>query len=246
MALTTKSYRRAAEGMTIVEHLQEARKRIMIIFLAVFILGTAAFIDYNQILNLLRHPLCQVAPNQCTFLATGPLDGLSVRVKIALYAGFLFATPVVFYQLWRFITPGLKAQEKRYVIPFVSASVGFFAGGCVVAYFTFKHALEFLRTISGDGFQFHYTATSYLSLIVLMMVLFGVVFEFPVVLVTLEMLNLVSPNQLLHSWRWAMIGITIAAGVLTPSSDPFSMMAMALPLVLFYFGAIGFGKLLGK
>jgi sec-independent protein translocase protein TatC len=246
MSPITKSYRRAAEGMTIVEHLKEARRRLIVSIASVFILGTFAFIDYNQILGWLRRPYCETQPTSCSFYVLAPLDGLTLRIKIAIFGGLLLATPVIFYQLWRFITPGLRDREKRYVIPFLATSVSFFLGGCIVAYFTFEHSLKFLQSIGGNDLQAHYNPVSYLNLILLIMLVFGIVFEFPVVLVTLELLNIVTPNQLLRATRWAIIAVTVVSAVITPSGDPFSMLVMASALLIFYYGAIGFGKLIGK
>jgi sec-independent protein translocase protein TatC len=243
MSPITKSGRRAVAGMSIAEHLQEARKRLLIAFTAVLLLGVFAFIDYNQILHWLQEPYCRVSKGDCRFLVTGPLDGLTLRIKIAFFGGLLLGSPVVFYEMWRFITPGLKRNEKKYALPFVAASVIFFAAGCVVAYFSFEHALQFLQSIGGHELQARYNPVSYLNLIILMMVIFGITFEFPVVLVSLEFAGIVTPNQLLRSWRWALIGITIVAGVFTPSGDPFSMLALMVPLIFFYFASIVVGKL---
>src|SRR5580658_5087879 len=139
MTPVTKAYRRATEGMTIVEHLREARKRLMVALIAYFAMAVVAFIFYDTIIKWLQHPYCQVSPNSCAFYASSPFDGLTLRINIALFGGLLLASPVIFYELWRFITPGLKAREKKFVIPFLVATVGFFAGGCVVAYLTFEH-----------------------------------------------------------------------------------------------------------
>jgi sec-independent protein translocase protein TatC len=118
--------------------------------------------------------------------------------------------------------------------------------GCALAYYILPHALGFLQRVGGPSLKEIYNPNQYLSLILLMMVLFGLTFEFPVILVALEMVGVVSSTQLLHWWRWAVIAITVVAGVFTPSSDPFSMMALALPLVGFYFVSILIGKLLGR
>ncbi len=242
----TKSGQRAASGMTISEHINEARKRLMIAFGAVFVMAIVAFILYPQILGWLQKPYCSVSPKNCYFLVTAPLDGLTLRIKIAFFGGLLFASPVVFYELWRFITPGLKKAEKRYIIPFVSASVVFFAAGSVVAYYSFEHALKFLQAIGGHELVAHYNPVDYLNLILLMMFIFGVTFEFPVVLVSLEMANVVTPATLLRSWRWAIIAITLVAAIFTPSGDPFSMLVLMVPLIAFYFASIAVGKLAGK
>lgn len=247
MSPITASGKRAVSGMTLYEHIKEARRRLLTVVVAVVITGTVCFIFYPEILNWLREPYCHVQGKLgCSFLATGPLDGLNLRIKIGLFGGLLLALPVLFYELWRFVMPGLKKREKQYAIPFVVCSITFFLAGCVVAYFSFQHALGFLKSFGGPDLQYHLNPVSYLNLIVLMMFLFGVIFELPVVLVSLELANVVSPAQLLHVWRPAIIGLVIAAAVLTPSGDPVSMCVMAIPLILFYYGAIGVGKLLGK
>ena len=121
-----------------------------------------------------------------------------------------------------------------------------FLFGCLVAYLVFPHALHFLIAVGGNRITEILSPNSYLSLVIWMMVIFGLAFEFPVLLVALELVRVVTPAQLLRWWRWAVIGITAAAGIFTPSSDPFSMLALAVPLVVFYFAAIGIGKLLGR
>ncbi len=233
----------AASGMTLAEHLAEARHRIMVSLLAIIVLGVAAFLFYPQILQFLQHPYCRDVPKRCQFLVTNPLDGLTLRVKIAFFGGLLFASPVWFWEMWRFITPGLRARERRYAVPFVAASVLFFAAGCAVAYFSFGHALSFLQSIGGHSLVAFYNPNQYLGLFLMMMFIFGVTFEFPVVLVALELAHVVTPRQLLRSWRYALIAIVVAAAVFTPSGDPLSMFALAIPLTAFYFLAIGVGKL---
>jgi sec-independent protein translocase protein TatC len=239
-------FRKAAEGMTLAEHLAEARRRFLISISSVMVLGIAAFMLYPQILHILQKPYCAATPHHCQFLVTNPLDGLSLRIKIAFFGGVLFSSPVLFWQTWRFITPGLKAKERRYAIPFVAFSILFFAGGVAVAYFSFGHAISFLEAIGGKSLVTFYNPNQYLTLFLLMMFIFGITFEFPVVLVAIELAGLVTPAQLLKSWRYAVIAITVASAVFTPSGDPLSMMALAVPLTVFYFLAIGLGKLLRR
>ncbi len=239
-------FRHAAEGMTLAEHLGEARHRFMIAIGSVLALGVAAFIFYPDILKVLQDPYCRAVPRHCTFLATSPLDGLNLRIKIGFFGGLLFASPIVFWQVWRFVTPGLKATERRYAVPFVAASVLFFAGGVVLAYFSFGHAIKFLQTIGGHSLVAFYNPNQYLSLFLLMMFIFGVTFEFPVVLVALELARVITPRQLLRWWRYALIAITIGSAVFTPSGDPLSMLALAVPLTAFYFLSIAVGKLLHR
>ena len=182
----------------------------------------------------------------CNLFVTSPLDGLSLRVKIALFGGLVLASPVILYQIWRFVTPGLKASERRYAIPFVLSAFVLFLFGAATAYITLPHALGWLKSVGGPNLQAIYDPIPYLGLILLMMTIFGLTFEFPVVLVSLELARVVTPARLLRSWRWAVIIIVVIAAVFTPSSDPFSMFALAIPLVVFYFLSIGIGKLLGR
>jgi sec-independent protein translocase protein TatC len=234
------------DSMTLVEHLTELRTRVLVCAAAFLVMAVVAFVVYPQILSFLKHPYCQVAPKHCSFYITGPLDGLALRVKIAAYGGLFLASPVLLWEFWRFITPGLHPKEKRYAIPFVVASISLFALGCVVAFLTFPHALKWLDSIGGPSLNEIYDPTKYLSLIVLLMVVFGITFEFPVLLVSLEVAGVVTPQKL-SSWRrWAIVGIVVVAGVITPSSDPFSMLALAIPLYIFYEMSIVIGKLIRR
>ncbi len=232
--------------MTLAEHLAEARSRFLKSAAALLVAGVVAFVIYPEILKVLQHPYCAAVPHHCTFLVTNPLDGLTLRVKIGFFGGLLLSSPVLFWHLWRFVAPGLKSKERRYAIPFITASVLFFSGGVVVAYFSFGHAIRFLQAIGGHSLVTDYNPNQYLGLFLMMMFIFGVTFEFPVVLVALELIGVVTPRQLLRSWRYAVIAITVAAAVFTPSGDPLSMLAMAAPLTVFYFMAIGVGKLFKK
>ncbi|MGO8874098.1 MAG: twin-arginine translocase subunit TatC [Acidimicrobiales bacterium] len=234
------------DSMTLAEHLTELRRRVLICLVTFLITGTVAFLLYNPILAALKHPYCQVAPHHCSFYITGPLDGLALRVKIAAYGGLFLASPVLLWELWRFITPGLNPKEKKYVIPFIVASILLFALGCAVAFVTFPHALGWLQSIGGPSLNEIYDPTKYLGLIILLMVVFGLTFEFPVLLVSLEIAGVLSPKKLASWRRWAIVIIVVVAGVVTPSSDPFSMMAMAIPLYLFYELSIVIGKIIKR
>ncbi len=250
--------------MTLAEHLGELRYRLVVCVAAFFITAVLCVFLYEPILHFLIRPLCNVdaaaarqhgrsvtslaAPSggTCNLFVTSPLDGLSLRVKIAVFGGLVMASPVILFQLWRFITPGLQAREKKYAVPFVSAAFVLFLMGAATAYFVLPHALGFLKSVGGPNLQEIYDPIPYLGLILLMMTLFGLTFQFPVILVSLELARVVTPARLLRSWRWAVILITVVAGVFTPSSDPFSMLALAVPLVFFYFISIGIGKLAGR
>lgn len=242
LSLKRRTDKPAPDAMTLVEHLTELRRRVLVSVAAFLVMATVAFLGYNWILALLKHPYCQVAPTHCGFYVTGPLDGLALRIKIAAYGGIFLASPVWLWELWRFITPGLNPKEKKYAIPFIVATISLFTLGATVAFLIFPHALQWLDSIGGPSLNQILDPNKYLSLIILLMVAFGVTFEFPVLLVSLELAGVLTPKQL-GSWRrWAIIGIVVLAGVITPSSDPFSMLAMAIPLYIFYEVSIIIGK----
>lgn len=236
------------DSMTVGEHLGELRRRLIIAVLAFVAAACVAAVFYGTELSVLRHPYCQMTPGAgCPhFYVTGTLDQLGLRVKLAAFGGLVLSSPVLLFQMWRFITPGLRAREKRYAVPFVVATVALFLAGCGIVYVVLPHTLGWLLTLGGPSIHVLLSPTSYFTMVLWLMVIFGLAFEFPAVLVALELARVVSPAALLRHWRWAIIGITVAAAVFTPSSDPFSMCALAVPLVAFYFGAIGVGKLLGR
>jgi len=255
--------RPSPDNMTLGEHLGELRRRVIICVIAFAAAATVAVIAYEPILHFLLRPLCTVdastvhhttgggsliiaSNGTCNLFVTSPLDGLSLRIKIALFGGLVLASPVILFQVWRFVTPGLKASERRYAIPFVVSAFVLFLLGAATAYITLPHALGWLKSVGGPNLQAIYDPIPYLGLILLMMTIFGLTFEFPVVLVSLELAHVVTPARLLHAWRWAVIIIVVVAAVFTPSSDPFSMFALAIPLTAFYFISIGIGKLLGR
>ncbi len=232
-------------GMTLGEHLGELRRRVIVAVVAFVIAACIAAVFYDWLLAILRHPYCEIAAGRgCNLYVTGPLTQLTLRVELAAFGGLILASPVVLWELWRFITPGLRPTERRYAIPFVFASVLLFLFGCLVVYVVLPHTLGWLISVGGPNVHELLNPDSYLTLVLLLMLLFGLTFEFPAVLVALQLAGVVKPAALLHRWRWAVIGITVGAAVFTPSSDPFSMCALAVPLVAFYFASIGIGKLL--
>ncbi len=234
------------DAMTLAEHLTELRRRVLVSGAAFLVGATVAFVSYSWILGVLKHPYCQVEPHRCGFYVTGPLDGLALRIRISVYGGMFLASPVWLWEVWRFITPGLHPKEKRYAVPFIVASISLFALGCAVAFVTFPHALAWLSSIGGPTLTQILDPNKYLGLIVLLMVAFGVTFEFPVLLVSLELAGVLTPQQL-SSWRrWAIVVIVVLAGVVTPSSDPFSMIAMAVPLYIFYELSIVVGRIVRR
>ena len=234
--------------MTLVEHLTELRRRLFISIIAVVVGGVVAFILYNHILAFLIHPYCSVLPpgKKCSLFIQDPLEGFAARLKVAGYGGLMLALPVVLWQIWRFITPGLKPREKRYAIPFVASSMVLFFLGAALAYITFSKALSFLQSVGGSNFQEIYSPGKYLRLILLMFFAFGLSFEFPVVLIALELTGVLTSKKLRGWRRQAFLIIVIFAAVITPSQDPYTLFAMSIPMYIFYEASILIGRLLKK
>lgn len=222
-----------AGHMTLWEHIAELRSRLFRIAVAVAVAGIVGWLLYPWVLELLKHPFNEIQPDQ-PFIATEPLQAFGLRVKMSLYVGVALAMPVIMWQVWRFVTPGLHPHEKKYAIPFTLSAVVLFVLGAVVAYFILNPTLRFLTSVGGAEIEPFYTADSYVTLIVWMMLAFGIGFEFPVVLVALQLLGVLTPRRLVQWWRWALVVIVVIAAVITPSGDPISMFALAVPMALLY------------
>lgn len=242
------------DAMTLLEHLAELRRRLIVCIVVFAVAGIATYFVYAPILSALREPYCtailqlhQIRQlSACHLYITAPLQGFTTRLNVAAYGGLVLALPVILFELWRFVTPGLKANERRYALPFVAVSVLLFAAGGLVAYFIYGKALHFLIGASGSHIRTIFTPNSYLSLLGALVLIFGIAFEFPVLLVALELAGAVTSRGLRSFRRWAILLIVIFSAVITPSSDPFSMLALAVPLLVFYEGSILVGRLLGK
>ncbi|QGG95285.1 twin-arginine translocase subunit TatC [Actinomarinicola tropica] len=233
--------------MTLIEHLAELRSRIITSVLAVTAGAVVAFWQYEPIIDWLSGPYCEIRPDaECVFLQTDPLESFGVRITVAVYTGLALAMPIVLFQVWRFITPGLHPREKRYAVPFVTAGVVLFVLGAGLAFWTVPKALDFLVSIGGDQFEQFFSGSAYLSFLVKMMVGFGIGFEFPILLVFLQIAGILSPDQLAGIRRYAIVGIVTLVAVITPSGDPISLAILSVPMYLFFEASIVIGRLLRR
>ena len=236
------------DRMTLTEHLRELRSRIIRCLLAIVVGIILIMAFYDPVLRFLKRPyvdLCESKPEGfCTpnLISLGPLDGLTTRLSIATYGGIIIALPVILWQIWRFVVPALHQKEKRYAIPFVFSSVLLFLLGGFLAYYTLEKALEFLVSWAGEDVQAVFPVSKYISLVGLMVFAFGIGFEFPVLLVFLQLVGVLTPRTLLKGWRYAILAIFMLAAVITPSGDPYSMMMLAGPMTVFYLISIVIGK----
>jgi len=240
--------------MTLMDHLGELRHRLIVCLIALAVCAIPAWFLYEPVLNLLREPYCdfieshpdQVAIEKCTFVYNGVIDGFTTKMKMVLYMGLAIALPIVLYQLWMFIMPGLTERERRYAIPFVASSLILFLAGGVFAYLVLPRGLEFLLGFAGPEVSPLLTFDRYVSFVVLVILAFGVSFLLPVLLVFLEMVGVLT-HQRLASWRrWAFLAIFVFAAIITPSADFLTLFALAIPMYLFYEAAIIIGRLLRR
>ena len=241
--------------MPLMEHLKELRDRVIKCVLAIAVGASVGFALYEPIFDFLIGPyrdLCEKDPEssitQCALLATDPLEGFTVRLKVSTYGGVALVLPVLLWQIWRFVSPGLYAKEKKYAIPFISSAVVLFVMGAGIAYWTMPKAIDFLVSIGGgeENIVTAYSPSKYFQLIVFMMLSFGIGFQFPVLLVALELVGVVSPEALARVRRYAIVGIAVLVAVITPSGDPISMLALTVPMVVFYEAAIIIGKVVRR
>jgi sec-independent protein translocase protein TatC len=240
--------------MTILEHVAELRDRLVKSSVALIVATLiSAFLLYDQTFRFITRSYCEIDPRyritsaagqSCGLLAQSPLEGLSIRIRLSLVLGLLIAMPVIAYQLWRFIAPGLKQSEKRFAIPFALASTLLFAGGVTIAFVTMPKAIGFLVAAGGEGLINFYAADRYLRFVMFMGLAFGLTFEFPLVLVFLSMAGVLSSQAMLRAWRPAVALIIVVAAVVTPSQDPISLFSMAIPMWIFYFAAAAVARFL--
>ena len=240
--------------MSLIEHLTELRDRLIKVVIALAVGMVVAFLLYDPIFDFLLGPYEDVANSRPEsslgdgrLLQVDPLEGFGVRMKLALYGGIALAMPVILWQLWRFVTPGLYAHEKRYAIPFIVSALTLFVLGAGLAYYTLPRALEFLVDIGGsENFVTAFAPGKYFTLITYMMLAFGIGFEFPILLIFLQMAEIVEPQQLRQARRYAIVGICVLVAVITPSGDPISMLMLSVPMVLFYEASILVGRVLQR
>lgn len=243
MKLLRRNPREPGGTMTIVEHLQELRYRLVWCIASIGVASIAGWALFDRILTRLRGPYCEALsalppgsqpPTGCRLVFSGPVEPFIIKLKVVLFVGLALALPIVLFQFWRFVTPGLTRRERRLAIPFVGSSVALFVLGGWFAYLTLPRGLEFLLGFAGPGTVPLLTAGRYVGFVLLLTIAFGLAFEFPLVLIFLALVGVTS-SKALRRWRpYAVLTIAIAAAVITPSQDPYTMLAMMLPMVLFY------------
>ena len=221
--------------MSLIEHLEELRRRLIIIVGAILLAAVAGFIISRPVLDLLRAPL----PDQYeTLVILGPADALGAQLKIAGFLGIAFAMPVILFEVWRFVTPGLTRRERRFIWPVMVAALVLFALGVLIGYIVIPYALNFLLGFAGDGIEPNLTVEGYIGFVTTMMLAFGLVLEFPIVLIGLARVGVLSHRRLASQRRWAILAIVLFAIVLTPGGDPISPLILSSVMFILFEGSL--------
>jgi sec-independent protein translocase protein TatC len=223
------------EKLPLTSHLEELRKRLIICLIATGIGFCACYGLSEQIFLLLSAPLIKSMPEGSSFIFTGVTEAFFTYMKLAFFAGIFVASPVIIYQIWAFVAPGLYDKERRSILPFVFLAVVFFIGGTAFAYFVvFPSAFKFFLTYNTQYVKIMPSIGEYLSFSCLFLLGFGVVFELPVFIICLARLGIITHKQLQKSRKVVIIGIFIAAAILTPTPDAVNQLLMAVPMLILY------------
>jgi sec-independent protein translocase protein TatC len=232
--------------MPVLDHLRELRRRIVAVLILVGLGAVLGWFLYPHTLEFLRHPYCSVPAKYratptgkgCILVYHGALDGFTTRLKVSAISGAVFTGPFWLYQIWAFITPGLRKNERKYTLVFVVASTILFAAGVALAYVVLSKGLRVLLEASGTGTAAQLTVSDYISFVTLMLVVFGAAFELPLLVVMANFAGVLPAKLLKKSRRIGIFLIFLFAAVATPSTDPFTMCAMAVPMVILFEAAI--------
>ena len=243
--------------MTLVEHLDELRSRIFRSAVAIGIAFSIGFVFRDALFDFLIGPYCDLPAdlragsaifdaNECSLIVTNPLGAFFVRIKAAAVLAIVLAAPPVCYQIWRFITPGLHANERRYAMPFMVLTFLLFAGGAAFAYLIIPRGLEFLVSFAGENVVALLDADEYITFLLKTMLGFGLSFLAPLIVAMLTLAGVVTADTLRTHRRHAIFVAFVLAAVITPTQDPFTMVLMGGPLVLFFECNILFARFLDR
>ncbi|HJQ43960.1 MAG TPA: twin-arginine translocase subunit TatC [Jatrophihabitantaceae bacterium] len=233
--------------MSVLDHLRELRRRLILAVLFILAGAVLGWILYDHTLEFLKHPYCSVptkyrfqpaGTQKCVLTYPGVLDGFTARLQISVISGAVFTAPLWLYQIWAFITPGLRKNERRYTIIFIVASTLLFAAGMALAYVVLSKGLNVILHVATDQTQAILTVNKYIGFVTLMLITFGAAFELPLLVVMANFAGVLPASVLKRTQRIAVFLIFTFAAIATPTTDPFTMCAMAIPMVLLYEGAV--------
>lgn len=220
--------------MTFMEHLNELRSRVTRAAAAVLVGAIGAFAFRERLFALLASPYNEVVGPGEKLVFLNPTGAFALFMKLSLWGGLIVASPVVIYQLWRFIAPALTDKERKYLIPASGVLALLFVGGVSAGYWSLDRGLTFLLDFGGDQIDPVIEAQNYMTFAMRFLLAFGAAFEFPVFLFGAAVINIVTSKKLREGRRWAVLIIVIAAAVITPSGDPITLLLLSGPLYVLY------------
>ncbi len=235
--------------MSLLDHFRELRKRLVRAALSIAIFGVLGWVFYSKIVRVLTKPVCDLSraastPHHCGVLyIDGVLGPLNLQISVAIVTGVILSSPIWLYQLWAFVAPALHRREKKYSILFIATATPFFAAGAALAYWILPLAIKVLLGFTPTTLTNLIKFSDYLTFVLHLILVFGLAFELPVFLVALNFAGVLSGRSILKPWRIAVFGITLFSATFVPTSDPFTMGVLALPLVGFYILAGGIALL---
>jgi sec-independent protein translocase protein TatC len=221
--------------MTLLEHLEELRSRIIAIAITIVLGGIVGFLVSEPIIAILRAALPE---GQDTLIQISVGESLAVRLRVALYVGIAIAVPVILYQVWRFVTPGLTRRERRLIWPMLIGAVVLFAVGIGLGYFVMPYALDFLLGLALPGVETQLRLSEYVSFASTVMLAFGLAFQFPILLLLLARVGILNYRFLSSRRRWAVLAIVLFAIVATPGGDPLSSIVLSLVMYALFEGTL--------
>ena len=236
--------------MPLADHLRELRNRLAISILALLVGTILGFVVHNWVLHQMTGPICNISqlhgvaaktpgcPNG-VLVVDGPLGGLSLSFDVSMMLGAIISSPVWSYQLWAFLAPGLYKKERKYGLGFVGAAVPLFLGGAAIAFWVFPKAIRILLSFVPSGMAQMIQGADFLSFFIRMVLVFGLSFEIPLLLVALNFIGVLSAAKLRSWWRVIVFVIFVFAAVATPTGDPLTMTVLAVPICVLFFIALG-------
>ena len=221
--------------MSLLEHLEELRSRIVVIVIAIVVTGIIGFYLSEPIIAVLRAALPE---GQDRLIQISVGESLAVRLRLALYVGIALSMPVILYQVWRFVTPGLTKTERRLIWPMLIGAVVLFALGIGLGYFVIPYALNFLLSLTLPGVETQLRLSEYVSFTSTVMLAFGLAFQFPVFLLLLARVGILNYRFLSKRRRWALLAIVLFAIIATPGGDPLSSAVLSLVMYALFEGTL--------
>lgn len=225
------------KNMTVIEHLEELRKRLLVCVIVAVVASLVSLLFYNFMLNLLLNPLKHVhnlALGDNKLIVTTITGGLFLRIKLALVPAAVISLPVWLYEFWMFIAPAFEIDTRRSVVPFVGLGMVLFVIGATVGYLVFPRYFGFLVGIGGEHIDYLPDANSLLNQYAIILLMFGAVFELPIVLMMLALVNIVSSNLLRRKRKIAVFAALFAGMIITPGADPITPLIVGVLLIILY------------